>query len=255
MYGAIVGDLAGSIYEFNQLKKIQSIKMNNLIEDNAFYSDDTILTIAILDAILNNKDYDYYLRKYIQEYSEYKPDFSPYFQSSFSPNLIKKWSKSNIVGTSHGNGAMMRISPVGYMFDYEAEVIENARLATMPSHNSREAIDSATIVALIIYFSRKGYTKDEIFKMLNIDIKYIPFTKFNMTCEETIGNCLYALYNSNGFEDAIRKTLFMGGDTDTNCAIVGSMAEAMYGIDSQIIEKVNEKIPQKFVKILSKARG
>ena len=135
MYGAIVGDLAGSIYEYKQLKKIQSIKMNNLIEDNAFYSDDTILTIAILDAILNNKDYDYYLRKYIQEYSNYKPDFEPYFKSSFSPNLIK-WSKSNVVGISHGNGAMMRISPVGYMFDSEIDVIENTRLATIPSHNS-----------------------------------------------------------------------------------------------------------------------
>ena len=65
MYGAIVGDLAGSIYEFKQLKEIQSIKMNNIIEKDAFYSDDTILTIAILDAILHNKDYDYYLRKYI----------------------------------------------------------------------------------------------------------------------------------------------------------------------------------------------
>ena len=254
MFGAIVGDLAGSIYEFSQLKKIQSIKMINLIEDNAFYSDDTILTIAILDAILNNKDYDYYLRKYIQVYSEYKPDFSPYFKSSFSPNLIK-WSKSNVIGTSHGNGAMMRISPVGYMFDSEKEVIENVRLATMPSHNSREAIDSATMVALIIYYSRKGYTKDEIFKMLNIDIEYIPFTKFNTTCEETIGNCLYALYNSNSFDDAIRKTLLMGGDTDTNCAIVGSMAEAMYGIDSELIEQVNEKIPENFVKILSRTRS
>ena len=253
MYGAIVGDLAGSIYEFNQLKKIQSIKMNNLIEDNAFYSDDTILTIATLDAILNNKDYDYYLRKYIQEYSEYKPDFNPYFKSSFSPNLVK-WSQSNIIGTSHGNGAMMRISPVGYMFDSEKEVIENARLATIPSHNSKEAIDSATMVALIIYYSRKCYTKDEIFRMMNIDIKYIPFTKFNMTCEETIVNCLYVLYNSNSFENAIRKTLLMGGDTDTNCAIVGSMAEAMHGIDSELIEKVNEKIPQKFVKILSRTR-
>ncbi len=254
MYGAIVGDLAGSIYEFNQLKKIQSIKMNNLIEDNAFYSDDTILTIAILDAILNNKDYDYYLRKYIQEYSEYKPDFNPYFKSSFSPNLIK-WSKSNVVGISHGNGAMMRISPVGYMFDSEIDVIENARLATIPSHNSKESIDSATTVALIIYYFRQGYTKDEIFKMLNIDIKYIPFTKFNTTCEETIGNCLYALYNSNSFDDAIRKTLLMGGDTDTNCAIVGSMAEAMYGIDNEVIERTNEKIPQKYVKILSKTRS
>ena len=124
--------------------------MNILIEDNAFYSDDTILIIAILDAILNNKDYDYYLRKYIQEYSDYRPDFTPYFSLSFSYNLIEKWSKSNIVGTSHGNGAMMRISPVGSMFDYEAEV--------------------------------------------------------------------------------------------------------MYGIDSQIIEKVNEKIPQEFVKLLSEAR-
>ncbi len=254
MYGAIIGDLAGSIYEFDQLKKIQSIKMNNLIEDNAFYSDDTILTIAILDAILNNKDYDYYLRKYIQEYSNYKPDFEPYFKSSFSPNLIK-WSKSNVVGISHGNGAMMRISPVGYMFDSEIDVIKNARLATIPSHNSKESIDSATTVALIIYYSRKGYTKDEIFKMLNIDIEYIPFTKFNTTCEETLGNCMYALYNSNSFEDAIKKTLLMGGDTDTNCAIVGSMAEAMYGIESEIIEQVNEKIPENFVKILNRTRS
>ena len=254
MYGAIVGDLAGSIYEYEQLKKVHRVQMRNLIEDNAFYSDDTILTIAILDAILNNKDYDYYLRKYIQEYSEYKPDFNPYFKSSFSPNLIK-WSKSNVVGISHGNGAMMRIPPVGYMFDSEIDVIENARLATIPSHNSKEAIDSATTVALIIYYFRQGYTKDEIFKMLNIDIEYIPFTKFNTTCEETIGNCLYALYNSNSFEEAIRKTLLMGGDTDTNCAIVGSMAEAMYGIDSELIEQVNEKIPENFVKILSRTRS
>ena len=120
---------------FDQLRKVHSVQMNSLIEDNSFYSDDTILTIAIMDAILNNKDYDYYLRKYIQEYSEYKPDFNPYFKSSFSPNLIK-WSKSNAVGTSHGNGAMMRISPVGYMFDSETEVIENARLATIATETS-----------------------------------------------------------------------------------------------------------------------
>ena len=252
MYGAIIGDLAGSIYEFNQLKKIQSIEMNNLIEDNAFYSDDTILTIAILDAILHNKDYDYYLRKYIQEFKEYKPDFEPYFKTAFSPNLIK-WSNSDIIGSSHGNGAMMRISAVGYMFDNKNEVIENARLATIPSHNSKEAIESAIMIALIIYYSRKGYTKDEIFKKMNINIEYIPFSKFNMTCEETIGNCLSALYKSNSFEDAIRITLLMGGDTDTNCAIVGSMAEAMYGIDNELIEKVNKKIPQKFVEILNRA--
>ena len=253
MYGAIIGDLAGSIYEYDQIKNIHSIKMNNIIEDNSFYSDDTILTIAIMDAIMDDRDYDKYLRKYIDEYKNYKPNFTPYFKTSFSPNLIK-WSKSNVIGNSHGNGAMMRISPVGFMFNSEKEVIENAKLATIPSHNSKEAIESATLVARIIYYFRNGYTKEEVYKILNIDIKYIPFTKFNTTCEETIGNCLYALYNSNSFEDAIYKALLMGGDTDTNATIVGSMAEALYGIDNSLIEKVNNKIPDNFVKVLNKRR-
>ena len=249
MYGAIIGDLAGSIYEYEQLKKVQSIKMNKLIEENAFFSDDTILTIAIKDAILHNKDYDYYIRKYIQEYKEYKPNFKPYFKYPFSQNLIK-WSKSNSIGESRGNGAMMRISPVGYMFDKEEDVINNAEQATIPSHNSKEAIDCAKTIALIIFYLRKGIPLEEIYNKLNIKVNYKPFTKFNYTCEDTIDNCLFALYKSTGFEDAISKTLLMGGDTDTNCAIVGSMAEALYGIDNDLIEIVNEKLPESFVKIL-----
>ena len=125
MYGAIIGDLAGSIYEYDQLKSIKSIKTDTIIPDNAFYSDDTILTVAIVEAIKNNKDYNYYLRKYIKEYKNYKPAFEPYFKTTFSPNLIN-WSKSNLVGLSKGNGAMMHISGVGYLFDTEKEVKENA---------------------------------------------------------------------------------------------------------------------------------
>ena len=251
MYGAIIGDLAGSVYEYDQTKKIHEIKMNKIIEDNAFYSDDTILTIAIMDAILNDKDYDSYLRKYIKKYQNYKPSFTPYFKSAFSPNLIK-WSQSNQIGNSHGNGAMMRISPVGYLIDSEKEVIENAKLATIPSHNSEEAISSATTIALIIFYLRKGYEIEDILKQLNRKTEYIPFQKFNTTCEETIGNCLYILKNSHSFEDAIRKTLKMGGDTDTNCAIVGSMAEAQFGIEKELIEKANSKLPKEFVKVLKK---
>jgi len=249
MYGAIIGDLAGSIYEYNQIKEIKSITMNNIIEPNSFFSDDTILTIAILDAIKHDRNYDYYLRKYIHEYQNYKPNFKPYFKSSFSPNLIR-WAYSSEVGTSKGNGAMMRISPVGYMFDEEVEVIENSKLATVPSHNSDWSIECATKIALIIFYLRKGFSLDEIYNKLNIHIEYKLFTKFNSTCEETINNCLYVLYNSNSFEDAIRKTLLMGGDTDTNCAIVGSMAEALYGIDDILIEEANKKIPDEFIKIL-----
>ncbi len=249
MYGAIYGDLVGSIYEYSQTKKINSINPERLLQDDSFYSDDTILTIAVLDAILNDKDYDKYLRKYIDEYKNYKPNFTPYFKTSFSPKLIK-WSSSNKMGNSIGNGAMMRISPVGFMFDNEIDVIENARLATVPSHNSIEAITCSTIIALMIYYLKQGYTKDEVYTKLNIDIKYKMFTKFNTTCEDTINNCLYSFYFSNSFEESIRNTLLMGGDTDTNCAIVGSLAEACYGIDNSIIDEVNKKIPDSFVKIL-----
>ena len=77
MYGAITGDLAGSIYEFNQTKSITNVNVDNIIEENSFYSDDTILTIAITDAILNDKNYEKYLKYYIKKYSSYKPNFEP----------------------------------------------------------------------------------------------------------------------------------------------------------------------------------
>ena len=251
MFGSIYGDLAGSIYEFEQLKEIKSIDNGGYLSDKSFFSDDTILTVAVCAAIKDDKDYDKYLRKYIIDYMDYKPDFHPYFRSSFSPNLIK-WAKSDLEGHSLGNGAMMRISPVGFLFDSEEEVIENSKLATIPSHNSEEAIDSATKIALIIFYLRKGYSKEEVFNMLDINVKYTPFKKFNTTCKETIDNCLYAFYYSNSFIDAMQKTLLMGGDTDTNCAIVGGMAEACYGIDETLIQDVNRKIPHKFVKVLTK---
>lgn len=251
MYGAIIGDLAGSIYEYDQLKQVKPIYMNKVIEKNAFYSDDTILTVAILDAILHDQNYEKYLRKYIKNYSDYTPDFRPYFKTSFSPKMIK-WSKTLEQEKSIGNGAIMRISPIGHLFHTEQEVIENAKLATIPSHNSNEAIQSATTVAIMIYYFNQGLSKDDVYQKMNIKLEYHPFLKFNTTCYETIMNCLYTLYYSNSFEDAIRKTLLMGGDTDTNCAIVGSIAEVIYGIDKTLKMEANKKLPKEFVKLLKK---
>ena len=106
----------------------------------------------------------------------------------------------------------------------------------------------------MIYYFRKGLNKDEIYKKLNIKIKYSPFKKFNTTCYETLGNCLYALYNSKTFDEAIKLTLLMGGDTDTNCAIVGSIAEAMYGIDPLLKSKAEEKLPEEFIYVLKRIK-
>lgn len=252
MLGAIYGDKAGSIYEQGQLKKITSIDPKELIIEKSFYSDDSIETIAIIDAITSNKNYEEVLRKYILQYENYRPDFKPYFKTSFSPGTIK-WAKGNGRSDSIGNGAMMRISPVGFLFNSEDEVIENAKLVTIPSHNSEEAINSATTIALMIYYFINGLSKDEVFNKLNLYIKYEPFIRFNTTCHETLGNCLYAIYSSNSFEDAIRKTLLMGGDTDTNACIVGSVAEAMYSMSAAQKEQAEKKLPQEFTKILKKA--
>lgn len=249
MYGAIIGDLAGSIYEFDQIQKVHSVSMNQLIEENSFYSDDTILTIAILDAILNQGDYGQYIRKYIHEYLDYKPNFHPYFKTTFSPRLIE-WHEKNCQGNSKGNGAMMRISPIGYLFNHEEDILRQSMLATIPSHNSSEAIDAAQTVALIIYYARIGLSKEEIIQKLSKTVNYQEFSHFNTTCSETLSNCLYALFSSSSYEESIRKIISYGGDTDTNACIVGSMAEAFYGLDENLILLTRQKIPSEFLSVL-----
>ena len=251
MWGAIIGDIAGSIYEFKQLKEIRPIQCDEIIPENGFYSDDTILTVAVANAIETDRDYEKYLKLYGKKYEHYRPNFEPYFKNSFSPGYIK-WVNGQNDGNSIGNGAMMRISPVGYMFDSEKEVIENVTLATKPSHNSEVAIESSKIIALIIYYSRQGWPKKEILKKLNINLQYKPFQEFNTTCKETIDNCLYAVFVSSSFEESIKRVISFGGDTDTNACIVGAMAEAMYGISPILIEKAKCKIPRAFTDIIEK---
>lgn len=251
MYGNIIGDLAGSIYEYNQIKQISNITINKLIEQNSFISDDTILTIAILDAIVNNKEYEEKLREYGLKYENFVKPEIPYFEKTFSPGFIK-WLHGKSEGKSYGNGAMMRIAPVGYLFNSLEEVEEQSRLATIPSHNSKEAIDCATIIAKIIFLARKGYSKEDIIKKLNINLIEKKINEFNYTCSNTIDICLYSLFTTNSFEESIKKVISYGGDTDTNACIVGGMAEAIYGLDEQYIKEVDKKIPDEFKKILKK---
>ena len=251
MLGAIIGDLAGSIYEFDQIKKSHAVEINNIIEENSFFSDDTILTIAIADAILNNVDYGSKLKEYTLRYAQQIPENIPYFKTMFSPNFIK-WAESNFQGTSAGNGAMMRISPVGFLFNTEEEVINNSYWATIPSHNSKESIESAKTIALIILYARQGLSKQQIIKKLNLEIIEPHITKFNYTCIDTLDICLYSLFNATNFEESIRIAISFGGDTDTNASIVGSMAEAMFGIDKKLESQALSKLPKNFKKIIKK---
>lgn len=148
---------------------------------------------------------------------------------------------------------MMRIAPIGYLFNSLKEVEEQTKLATIPSHNSKEAIECATIITKIIFLARKGFPKDEIIKKLNITLYEKVIKRFNYTCYDMINICLYAVFTTNSFDDAIKKILSYGGDTDTNACIVSGLAEALYGIDEQYVKQANEKLPEEFTKLLKKA--
>lgn len=104
----------------------------------------------------------------------------------------------------------------------------------------------------MIFYFRKGLSKEEVYKKLNIKVEYKPFHKFNTTCYETLNNCLYVLYHSDSFQSSIANMLLLGGDTDTNATIIGSLAEAIYGIDESLKNKAEEKLLEEFVKGLRK---
>ena len=245
----MIGDLAGSIYEYPQTKKVSTVDSDVVIPDGAFFSDDTILTTAICDAILSDAPYESKLREYIQKYSLYRPNVAEYFKTPFSPSLMA-WAEDDLVGYSGGNGAMMRVSPVGYLFDSEEDVLLNAELATIPSHRSKEAITCAQIVALMIFYFRQGLSKDEVFNKLNLTANYTCLKSFNTSCYDTLPVVLYAIYYGEDFEDSIKLARSFGGDTDTNCAITGSIAEAIYGIDTIVKKEALAKIPSELAHIL-----
>ena len=255
MWGAIIGDLAGSIYEYQQYKKVSIVSVGEkLITNKSFFTDDSILTIAIYDAILSGKSFEECLRQYGHKYRDYKPRADcEHFQTAFGGRFIK-WLDGIGDSKSIGNGAMMRISGVGKMFNTEEEVIEQARLATVPSHNSIEAVECSRIVALVIFYARMGFSKEEIFDKIGFKtVEYRPFEHFNKTCYETLENCLCVVFNASNFEHALKNAIEMGGDTDTNGAIVGAMAEALYGVPEYLTRQARKFIPVRFSRILDKA--
>ncbi len=261
MLGAVIGDLAGSLYEYDEFKsgknldrRLEVLNKDNLIEKDSFYSDDTILTIAILDAILNGKDYESVLKEYGLKYYLDEPNTKAnHFRYMFSPDFIK-WCKGESDGKSMGNGALMRVSPIGYLYDDSKTILEETEKATIPSHDSALAIVSAQALTNLIYLGRKGYTKEEVI------IKFYPIhrqfdkirldNKFDSSCL-VFDKCLAAFFDSNSFEDAVRKAVSLGGDTDTIGAITGSMAEAYYGIPNDLKEQAFSKLPDDFVLKLS----
>lgn len=253
MLGAIIGDVAGSYYEVLEIndrnrsydERIEILdKKVPLFSDKSSCTDDSILTCAIYDAIKNgNCDYEKYLKEYGLKEMNLGKDI--YGRSRFGPGFVK-WVQGDYQGDSYGNGASMRISPVGFMFDDVDSVKRNAYLATIPSHNNKDSIEGAEIVAVSIFLLRNGKSKEEVVQYIKNNYNNLDFDledlqrnyKFSSKSINSVPQALYIFSISNDFEDAIRKAISIGGDTDTIACIVGSLAEACYGINDELKEQV-----------------
>ena len=266
MIGAIIGDIAGSKYEFNNTFDYDF----EMFGEGCDFTDDTICTVAIADAILNGRSYQESLLDWCRRYPSPKGAYGGRFAGwirSLDPQPYN----------SFGNGSAMRVSPVAWLFDDLSQVLEEAEKTALPTHNHPEGIKGAKAVAHAIWHFRKSRfseeskdseneetkglknenakaSKDEnetIQGFMSIarsyyedfDTRVYPKGKFDETCMDAVPLSFYLLSQASSFEDAIRLAISHGGDSDTIGAIVGSIAEARFGIPQEMKEKALSYLP------------
>ena len=225
MIGAIAGDIIGSVYEWNNRK----VKDFPLFTQGCCYTDDSVLTIALADTLLTGVPYPENLKKFYRLYSACG------YGASF-----RRWASSHDSApyNSWGNGAAMRISPVGYAFDELETVLREAATFTVPTHNHPEGIKGGQAVAAAIFLARTGKTKQEIHDYVEEQFGYDvsrplneirPTYAFDVSCQGTVPQAIRAFLESTSFEDAIRNAISLGGDSDTLACITGGIAQSFYG--------------------------
>jgi len=236
MLGAIIGDIAGSTREFEQDKSFPT----ELFPIGSHITDDTILTIATMEAILRREEgvsygemYAQYANRYQDEKYSYGDRFLTWARQSRERELAPPYN-------SLGNGSAMRVSPIGWYFNSLEEVRREARLSAEPTHNHPAGIKGAEAVASAVFLARTGKTKGDIREYVENEFGYRlsrgyeavrEEAYFLETCPESVEEALIAFLDSESFEDAIFKAIALGGDADTQASIAGAIAEAFYRLE------------------------
>jgi len=225
MIGAIAGDIIGSIYEWDNIKT----KDFPLFSESCHFTDDTILTVALADSILTGTPYVENLKTFARLYPRAG------YGGSFARWVV---SADSAPYNSWGNGAAMRISPVGFAYDDLDTVLQKAKEFTEVTHNHPEGIKGGQAIAAAIYLARTGKSKAEIRSIIEDRFHYDlsktvdkirPTYVFDVSCQGTVPQAIRAVIDSADFEDAIRTAVSLGGDSDTLACITGGIAQAFYG--------------------------
>jgi ADP-ribosylglycohydrolase len=240
LLGALAGDVIGSAYEFDAPKHTHF----RLFSPASRVTDDSVLTLAVADAILSGRGYAQCIHQYAQAY----------------PNcgyggMFRRWMAADDPQPyySFGNGSAMRVSPIGWAFNRVEDVLREAEASAAVTHNHPEGIKGAQAVALAIFRARGAASKDDIRQEITARFGYDlsptlddirPTYQFDETCQGTVPPAIIAFLESEDFEDAIRKSISLGGDADTLAAITGSIAEAFYaGVPQEIAAQVRQRVP------------
>ena len=240
MIGAIAGDIIGSVYEHNPLKNEEF----PLFSDYSRITDDTVMSLAVARAILDDGDYG----KQMKSLGRIFPNAG--YGGNFYLWLAEKEIRPY---NSWGNGSAMRVSPIGFAFDTEGDVLREAKNSAIVSHNHPEGIKGAQAVALAVLIARQGASKEQIRKRISTDFKYDldrtidqirPDYSFNISCQGSVPEAIVAFLDSTDFSSAIRKAVSLGGDSDTQACIAGAIAEAYYKeIPARIQTETENRLP------------
>ena len=241
MLGAIIGDIVGSRYEFNNIKTEDF----PLFDDKCRFTDDTVMTIAVFLGILNGKNDPEKTAKAIElSMAEYG---NLYINAGYGPRFIK-WIEAPVKEpyNSYGNGSAMRVSSIAGCFDDLKHVEQFAEISASVTHNHPEGIKGAKAIAGAAFIARTGGTKDDVKNYIKNNYDYnIDFTlyeirptyTFDVSCQGSVPVAIVAALEGRDFEDTIRKAVSVGGDSDTIADMAGAIAEGFYGIPEDIKEK------------------
>ena len=241
MLGSIAGDIIGSVYEWNRIKT----KDFPLFQPNSVFTDDSVLTIAIAEAIQNQSDY----RTSVIQYGRCYPHAG--YGSAFQQWLLTTEPEPY---ESWGNGSAMRVSPVGFAFSDEATVLKESELTAVFTHNHPEGIKGAQATALAVFMAKHGNTKDDIRDAISSRFQY-DLSKtiddiresytFQVSCQKSVPEAILAFLDSTSWEDAVRNAISLGGDSDTLACITGGIAEAFYrDIPLYVLREVRSRLTE-----------
>ena len=233
MLGAIIGDIVGSVYEFNNIKTTEF----ELFTEKSHFTDDTVMTIAVAAGLWRGYDNVLETKKALIDSMRY---YGRRFAYAGYGGRFAKWliSQDPVPYDSYGNGAAMRVSSVAWIYNNLEEIEKYAEVTASVTHNHPEGIKGAKSVAAAIFLARTGKTLDDIKSYITTQYGYDlsrtldeirPNYKFYESCQESVPEAITAFLESNSFEDSLRKSVSIGGDSDTIAAITGSIAEAFYG--------------------------